>query len=179
VARAAARKAGVALGFGLCVALIAAVTASTQPACTTHQCDGDFVRFEQGHMVDPDTWESTPLNARWLDFPGQRRWHIIIPEGRSRRIVSIEPYVSPAASPLTKGPKGETENYTLASGDLCEIEGGENGELLVHNDTCADFYVRVVVRFAREPAPALDAGRDAPISSDAAGDAAAQDTGAD
>lgn len=163
-ARAVRLAAGAAAGA---VAAAALAVGLTSGACTTHQCDFSFLDHADGHMVGPDTWESGPFDGEWLAYPGQRKVALTIPEAAGRTILSVEPYVSVGSRPFLRG-----DDYTVASGDLAKITW--DGRINLQNATCADFYLRVVVRYAPQPnALTVDGG-------DASTDAGAPDSpGAD
>ena len=165
------------LGAGLCASLAVvafAATSATTTACQDRTCTGSFADFGrapfQGELIDPDTWESTPQGSKWLPYPGQRSW-FFFPRGLERRqIASVLVYISPVESP--NDPGGQ---YTVASGNVATIRTFAdpadpqllNPGVQVGNDTCADFFVRVVVRAY----PAGDAGLvDAAAPAQEAGD---------
>jgi len=64
----------------------------------------------------------------------------------------IVPYVSASQNPLAA-----IDNFTVGAGNIAEISGATNGAVSVKNDTCADYYLRLVVLTgpaAPTPAPA-------------------------
>jgi hypothetical protein len=129
------------------------------PGCYTHNCDGDVVSYgrgaDEGRLLDPNTWESSPVTGRWLDFPKQRLWKFDLHELGDREPQLILPYVSAQADPLHE----PNSNFTLGSGNLTEITGADKGTVAIHNGTCADYFLRLVVVAAPEPP---DASIDAP-----------------
>lgn len=134
------------------------------PACYGHTCEGDVVRYGrnagEGRLVTPDIWESNPIDKGWLEFPHQRTWDIDLHElGIDRVPILIVPNVSAQANPLAEG-----GNFTVSAGNLTTLQASA-GHITVHNDTCADYYLHVVVTAAPIPetptAPTADAGTDA------------------
>lgn len=141
-------------------------------ACATHTCDFSYVNYKdgknqpsQGAMIDDDTWESNAIDDRWIDYPGQRlsEFHLP-PELRGREMLEMLAFVSADALPNQKS--DPAPNWALASGNLgeflsrhCTCYAHTDGTLnypydcddtfQVKNDTCGQYYVRVVVRFAR------------------------------
>lgn len=154
----------VALWTGVMIAV------SFASGCYGHNCEGDFQIFGvnpgEGHMLSADVWESGPMDGVWLPFPKQRAWFFSLPDLGDRNPQIVIPYVSAEEDP-NHSPGG---NFTIAAGNLAEISGIDKGRVVVHNGTCADYYIRVVVQ-------AAPAGADA--SADAATDAAATDAGTD
>ncbi len=111
--------------------------------CQTHQCDDSFAVFESGATIDSTTWETTQIDQPWIDFPGARDYELRFSQFANRRVVSIEPYVS-----FAREPNRNLDDFTLASGDIAELHEVGNGTVKVRNGTCADLFLRVVVRFA-------------------------------
>jgi len=185
VGRARRLLTGGALFVGFAVALTAPLTSG----CQGHQCDGDFKDMdfddlsnpnlipEHGDPVDRDTYETGPIRSPWLPFPHQRTY-TIHPRGLEKRIIDeIIPYVSPVREPVEAG---DVDNFTVGSGNIAELRlRFSDNAIVVHNDTCADYYLRVVVHAAPETdagAPADAADASPPIEDDAgdAGDGAPQ-----
>jgi hypothetical protein len=155
-----------ALGAGgacltvLGVACAFAAPAVTTTACTTHQCDTDFVNIDQstgGFVGDlqplgPGTamWESSAIDGTWIDFPGMRTYFFSLPQ----YFVPIGlplPYV--ATAPDANDPDAGPVTYVLASGQLAEFGGYVNGGFLVTNSTCAEYYLYVSVDGYYDPPP--------------------------
>jgi hypothetical protein len=146
------------------VALWAIVMAATSLAagCYGHNCDGDIQVFGrnpgEGQLLDPDTWQSNPVDGVWLPFPTQRLDLIELRDLGDRAPELIVPYVSAESNPHEA-----LTNFTVAAGNIAELSGAEKGRLAVRNGTCSDYYLRVVVKTSpRPPVAALtDAGTDA------------------
>ncbi len=157
-------------------AALAAMVIVFAPSCVDHQCEGDFVEFGGGKWLDTSTWESTANEEPWLDFPAQRTYHVTSPGLMpGQPLVASYAYVSPAPEPRIFG-----ESYALAAGNLAEIHYDGVTGVYVHNDTCAHYYLRLVMVTEPPPSPP-DAGSDAPSDApfDAGTDAPPDDAGTD
>jgi hypothetical protein len=114
--------------------------------CYGHNCDGDTVFFgrgaNEGHLLDANTWESNAMEAPWLPFPHQRLYDIDLAMLGDRTPAIVIPYVSANQNP---------DNFTVGSGNLTEILAATHAHVSIKNDTCADYYLRVVV--VAPPAP--------------------------
>ena len=89
------------------------------------------------------TWQSGPIDGVYLDFPGQRTYAFfpLGNDGFTPPYSSITAYVSADADPThTPG-----SNFTIGTGNLAEVQGDTEGGFAIHNDTCAQYYLRVVV----------------------------------
>lgn len=154
------------------VVLWAVVMGATSFAsgCYGHNCDGSVEFYGrnvgEGRLLSADLWESSPVDGVWLDFPRQRVWIFDLNTLGTDRIPQlIVPYVSAQADPLH-----ENGNFTIAAGNLAEQSSVVNGQVVIKNGTCADYYLRLVVQVAPRPTP----GTTPPLpSSDAGSDAEA------
>jgi hypothetical protein len=144
--------------------------------CADTRCNGSYANLKApdggvgGTFVTSSLWESNDIRGDWLDFSHQKTWYFDFRNlFETRRVVSVTPYISPVVRP-GEAPKSPDEKsfFTVASGNLTVVEVRAPGGLSVRNDTCADYYVRVVVEFA----PAIERTADA-------GDASADDASAD
>ncbi len=141
-----------AIFAALAVTTIGAVTSACQPRI----CDATSSLVDTGKVVDEDTWESVTLDEPWHDFPGGRTVEFLLPEFKTRRVLSVEPYVA-FAQYLNDG----KEDFTLGSGDITEVLQAKDGIVKIRNGTCANLHIRVVVHFASASSPpVLDASTD-------------------
>jgi hypothetical protein len=148
------------------IACAIAASGATTTACTTHQCDSDFVNIDQaagtfvGELEPPvngvTTWVSGPFDGEWIDFPPERTYFFSLPQYFTP-IGPPLPYVGTGADP-TNPDSGQT--YVLAGGQLAEFGAYVNGGFLVTNATCAEYYLWVSVPGSYEP-PAPAAADDA------------------
>lgn len=138
------------------------------PSCQTRNCEGILEIYGnkpgQGGFVDSDTWQSNGNADVWLPFPAQRTW-LLIPPGVTgpggRRLKYSLVYVSPADNPnRIPAPDQPGDNFTLGTGNVAEVTYRTDA-VFVHNDTCANYYARIVlVLEPNQPAPTEDAGTD-------------------
>jgi hypothetical protein len=154
------------------VAGVFAASSAATTACTTHQCDSDFVNIDQstgmfvGDMqpgLNPGTvfWESSPLDGTWIDFPGERSYFFSLP-----------PYFTPISPPqawVATTPNAADSDgggtYVQAGGQLAEYGAFVNGGFIITNATCAEYYLYVSVQGTYNPPPAP-----APAADDAGAD---------
>jgi len=142
-------------------------------SCYGHTCDGDTQVYGrapgEGQLVNPDTWQSSPIDGDWIPFTKQRIWFFEM-DALGRLPATITPYISAERNPVRDG------NWTIGSGNLAEQSGAGFGRVAIKNNTCADYYIRLVVTAAPRPsapAPTADpADAAAPIS-----DASTRDAG--
>jgi hypothetical protein len=150
--------------------------ASIASGCYGHNCDGDLLVFGrvpgEGQLVDANTWQSSPIDQAWLPFPKQRTWIFELRELGDRVPAVPLAYVSAESDPLHSA-----AGFTLGAGNIAELSGAEKGRLVVHNGTCADYYLRVVVEAAPFPpssaVPDASTAAPTPSATDAGGDAEA------
>lgn len=148
------------------------------PGCQGRECESiGFTDYGygpgQGHLIDANTWESTPNddpNQPWLSFGPYQTWvfHPVGLEGRD--LVNVITYVSADPDPNDPG-----KNYTLAAGNLAEIGASSDSRaVFVTNATCDPHYIRIVI--VADPAqPNPFSGVEAGVSD--AGDDSGADSG--
>lgn len=135
-------------------------TVATTPACLTRACDpsqGLFgLKEGEGRLLDEDTWESSPLDGKWLPYPHQRTW-VLFYGGymKGRTPTSVEVFLSADEHPNQAG-----SNFTQGGGDVVKMYNVTSDSMGLVNGTCADYFVRVVVHAPRLPAPGADAAVD-------------------
>jgi hypothetical protein len=126
------------------------------PGCYGRNCDPGFETFGlddgQGEMIDENTWASGPIDGEWLWYPRQRLYSFEIPALGGRTPVEVIPYV--AASPE---PMKNFGNFTVGAGNIALLGGARANHVEIRNDTCSDYYLRLVVR-VRPFAPETDGG---------------------
>jgi hypothetical protein len=132
------------------LAVAVAVAGPSWTACTTHQCDTLFITWNKGEMVGPDTYETSALNADWIDYPGLETVHVEFPPVNGRAPVAIAAYVGNGVSP-NGGPDYQPgDEWSAASGLLAIYGGTDSSGFYVTNGSCAQYYARFVVTFAPE-----------------------------
>jgi hypothetical protein len=129
--------------------------------CYGHNCDGDVQVYgrnpNEGELVNADTWESSPIDGDWIPFTKQRLWIFVMRDLGDRTPYKIDTFIS-----AEKNPHAANGNWTLGSGNLSEQSGVGPGTIAVKNDTCADYYIRVVAEASpRPPTPPVTTAADA------------------
>ncbi len=121
------------------------------PAC--QQCDTtgqDPILFTEG-ITDPTgmTYESTPINGEWLHFPPGRVYRLR--HQLRYGVVSLQSFVSFKAR-LTDEGSGSNENpnnFSESAGNQVVFEEICIPQTIqIRNDTCSEFYVRIVATAA-------------------------------
>ncbi|MCH2109184.1 MAG: hypothetical protein MK135_07640 [Polyangiaceae bacterium] len=129
------------------------VFALLQSACSICSVNGQAAQRYTGGTVLPSgyTYESSAVDAPLLHFPAGRVYEF--EHGLGARPVTINTYVS-FCEQLGRC----AENDLTAPGNIAESAGNQavieewNDEFIrIRNDTCAEFYVRLVA--ALDPAP--------------------------
>lgn len=144
-ARAGRLLSGAGVGLGAIVVASGFAALLAQTGCFGRQCDGDFQSYGgkpgEGRLLDPDTWETTSFDGKWLGFPHRRTWVFDTSALGPRAPESVIAYVSAQETPNELG-----GNFTVGGGNLVTYTVAKPGSLWVTNDTCADYYIRVVVK---------------------------------
>jgi hypothetical protein len=140
------------------VVMVAVAFAS---GCYGHNCDGTVLVYGhnpgEGRLLGPDLWESSPIDGVWLDFPKQRAWIFDLHDLGDRVPEVITPYISAQADPQHE----VGGNFTIGAGNLAQISGVTNDQVVVQNGTCADYFLRLTVQAApRAPTPATTSSTD-------------------
>jgi hypothetical protein len=109
----------------------------------------------RGGTANGDTYESSSWDGPWLDFPGGRRY--VLAHHLGRVPSSVTTYLSFKEYP---GPFGDADaqpgNVSQGAGNASLIELVDAQNIMVRNDTCSDYHLRVVAQ-----APVVgDAGTD-------------------
>lgn len=113
----------------------------------------------QGSMIDENTWQSNSVDEPWLPFPRQRYYSFDL-RALGGRIPHLPlPYVSPSPTPAKDG-----MDFVVGSGNLAKLLHVGPNRIDVLNDTCSDFYLRLIVEAQPFPpaAPADGGADDAP-----------------
>ena len=127
---------------------------------------------ETGRFIDADTWESTPMNGTWHDFPGQKELVFFPPFG-GRDVAYFETLLSVSPNPYQDG-----NLVTEGAGNVALYRSFYLDRFSVNNGTCSQYYIRVVAH--AYPAVASDAGAEGGADPDGGEtpDAASSDAGA-
>ncbi|NOU31680.1 MAG: hypothetical protein HOO96_27580 [Polyangiaceae bacterium] len=135
--------------------------------CFDGSCDDQESRTQpgSGRLVDADTWESGPIDGEWLRYDHRMLIAFDTSLLGTRLPDSVLVYISADKRPLQGG------SFTIAGGNVADITIGGPGAVYVKNNSCAEYYIRLVVH---APPQAPDAGATDAGSGDA-GDASAGD----
>ena len=126
--------------------IVAVATVAAAP-CTPVQTD-----WTQGDFVDPDTWESNPVAAPWVEYQGNTTIFLYYPD-TGRMPHAVDTYVSSGASPVDGG-----QGWEPATGDEAMVVALDTSHAAVRNGTCKHEWARFEVRF---PPGSTDASTDA------------------
>ena len=174
-------------------AIVTSVGASSllMPGCYGRECDGDVqvwgpspadedaaaaapdggldgavaLQLAEGHLLDENTWESNDVNSDWLPYLHERVWRLYYPQLGPRQPDQMTAYIS-----ANVNPNKTTDTFTTGGGNVAKFVAVFAGGATLVNDTCADFFVRVVVHVPPYPdagVPAQDAGSTDAASVDA------------
>ena len=129
--------------------------------CQTHDCDSSSVVVDDSDGGGPEpynpgsgTWASAPGEGPWLDYPGGRTVTFKFPQAFRPANYTLQAWVSTDRS---QGPGAGTS--TLASGQLEEVTGVSPEGFSISNQSCAHYFLLVVVTTYPEGG-ATDAARD-------------------
>ncbi len=149
---------GIAAGALLAPLPFALLVLSAIPSagCFDRSCEDTFVERPagSGHLLDGDSWESNPIDAEWVDYGPRQSIFFRWPEFGGRRPDLLLPYISSSPTPLSPT-NGDT--FTLAGGDLATFTNISADGVVVRNNTCAPYYIRLVAVAARRDGSVQDA----------------------
>jgi hypothetical protein len=122
---------------GLWVAVSGAVLFA--PGCYGKNCDGVVTTFGQkpgeGKMLDTQTWESNPTNTPWLPFPRQQYYIFEMRSLGGRTPMFVLPFISG---------QSDGASFTLGGGNLTVVSNQSANRVDVKNDSCSDYFIRLV-----------------------------------
>lgn len=131
-------------------AVLLALASAPSTGCAGDDCDPDTKTMATcgGELLDANTWESGPLDGTYLDFHGERTWGFN-PSGwmGTREPAQINAYLSLNPAPNAPGGAG----FAQSAGNLAEItvtRAADGFHVQVQNDTCAQYYLRLVITYA-------------------------------
>jgi hypothetical protein len=122
-----------AIALGAC--LVGLGSPACSPTCDTTDADNPAQRFEGGAVSGGANpyYVSSDWQTGLLPFPGGKRYQLVHHLGFTPAEVSV--YVSFAE---------QNEPITPCSGNTCVIQAVNDDSITVKNDTCSEFWVRVV-----------------------------------
>lgn len=149
----------------LALPALAVVPLTAATACYGRDCDQAIYNSKptDGNLVDPDTWESSSMDGDWLEFGGDTIWNLSIAKLGGRQPDWVIGYISAQQKLITDDGNGGTINrrFTIGGGNTFEISSVNKAAVTVHNLTCAQYYLRLVVHAPPVSAVTTDAGTDA------------------
>jgi len=131
--------------------------------CSTHQCDASSSDAGGGQVTEYAgtwTWQTSSLQSGWIPFNGNETIRFTLPSGfpsTSTPGFTLSAYVSTSDAGQTPEARGQ---FVQAAGQLAEFANVTEHSFTVLNDTCSDYYLRVVATVTVPTAP-VDAGPDA------------------
>ena len=105
--------------------------------------DGDAVPYIYGDTSPDGTeYQTTDWNEKWVDFPAGHR--VLIEHGLRAEPKGVFTWLAFDEEPLNR----EQGNTSESAGNQTIIERVTDREIVVHNDTCQDFYLRLVANLS-------------------------------
>ncbi len=162
---------GIAIVVAVAIAAASAATLMIAPGCTTHKCDPvDQVNVpggtapekkfpNAGFTHDPNIWESGTVEGPWVPYQHQQTLFVEFRNAAPRPVEQIDVYISNAEAPYDTN-----DIFAIATGNVAELQWVGSAGINIRNNTCQDYFARVVVTFAANAADAsapLDAAADA------------------
>lgn len=140
--------------------LIALGVIFAMPGCYGRNCEGEYTTYGidagQGELISDDMWESSPTVGEWIHFPRQRGYAFDIRALGGRTPAAHHVYLSAASRPNVPGPS--QGNQTTGAGNIALVQNIGPNRIDVVNDTCSDFYMRLVVWVPPFPPSPTEAG---------------------
>lgn len=119
-------------------------------ACSTCNPNGhEPIRFRAGFTTG-DIYQTGAATDEMLHFPSGRIYDFEHHLGACPPVVLS--YISFVPHPITGDAPSRVNNVALAAGNEALIEGCDDEIIRVRNDTCAEFFLRVVAVGAGEDA---------------------------
>ena len=100
------------------------------------------------------TYESTPWDGEWLDFPGNRRFLLEHGLHIPPQFTSVQMYIAFNSNPIPTD--GDAGDVAPATGDVAVVEKMTDTQLQIYNDTCSEQYIYVRIK---GDIPESDAGQ--------------------
>jgi len=128
-----------------------ALSGACSAPCSTSE--DDPVRYSKGSVSsDGTTYVTSAWEGPYLHFPGGRRYQLEHQLGKTPALVQT--YLAFSENPLPSG------NASESAGNQAVIERVDDEIVQVRNDTCAEFYLRVVAMTGPGGAVPADGGSD-------------------
>lgn len=111
------------------------------------------IDYTGGTTINGQVYETSTPTGTWLDFPAGRRYRLMHQLGTSDFVP--HEFLAFSATPVPTD-DASVGNYSQAAGNEVIVEAQTDTYVQVRNDTCADYYLRVVLTAI----PSADAGGD-------------------
>jgi hypothetical protein len=121
-------------------AALGPVGCSAAAACDTSD-DGNSVVTYTGGTTEAAVYTSSPWTTGWLHYPGGSRYELVHHLGRVPTEVVV--YLAFSENP---------GSCSLCAGNSCVLTKTDDVAIGVKNDTCSEFWIRVVARSDGGPA---------------------------
>ncbi len=142
--RSSGKRAAATLLVALSAAVLAIACSGCGGACDTSDDANPPTRYAGGTATG-DIYESSPWKSGLLPFSGGKQYELEHHLGFTPAVVQIY---------IAFGSDGE--RVATCAGNSCLTRAVDDQVVWIKNDTCADFWVRVVA-FGREPGSSTDA----------------------
>ena len=119
------------------------------PSCDCGRESGDPPVTYAGGVTELNHYESSGLYETWLHFPAGRRYRLLHDLPAAPDLVLV--YLAFREDPLREDEPG---NITASSGNAALVEAVREDHVQIRNDTCSEYYVRVVAEVTSSSAPA-------------------------
>lgn len=130
-----------ALAFASALWLV--IASAPTAGCSNCSTGGqEPIEYSQGDTTGT-SYETSPPDGVWLDFPAGRRFRLAHGLGTDR--LSVHGYLSFSERPFS-GTDAGSGNASEASGNALVIEAENDRYVQVRNDSCAEYYLRVVIQ---------------------------------
>lgn len=118
--------------------------ASPLAACSTCNRGGqEPIAYSQG-LQGTSSYATSSPGGVWLHFPPGRRFRFAHGLGTDR--LAVHAWLAVSERPLPESAsEEEVGNYAEAAGNTVVVERTDAEVVQVRNDTCAEYYLRVVV----------------------------------
>jgi hypothetical protein len=124
--------------------LFGLATLNLTSGCTSQACQPDTgvaIRYTGGTTNAAGTqYETSSWDGPWLTFPSRIRYRL--PHHLRSRPIDMNIWLSLDDKPFELGEDGK-RSVTPAAGNQADIVAITDQDIVVHNDTCADLFVRL------------------------------------
>jgi hypothetical protein len=127
--------------------------------CMTHQCDASTLTWTTGDWIDPDTWETSDINGRWIPFDGNQTLTIkwTANGGPARTPYDVTPTIGVVENDAPNPNQNDGDagsSFTPVAGQGVEYLHWAADGVVVLNNSCASYLARFIIRFKPVPVDA-------------------------